>query len=96
MNHQGDPYGAARMGRPKGISMGFEFDWSQCPAVERDPERCGGALTFKGSRDMVATVFANIGYGGIEEVVQQYGIPREKIEEVLEFLKESCEAQPRA
>jgi uncharacterized protein (DUF433 family) len=70
-----------------------KFDWSQCPGVERDPERCHGALTFKGSRSMVSSVLANVGYRGIEEVVYQYGIPREKIEAVMNFLVESCEPE---
>jgi uncharacterized protein (DUF433 family) len=69
-------------------------DWSKCPIVEVDPKRCGGALTFKGSRDMLATVFANIGNGGIDEVVRQYGLEREQIEEVLRFLADSVEAPP--
>jgi uncharacterized protein (DUF433 family) len=70
------------------------LDWSQCPALERDPERCSGAVTFKGTRSMLATVFANIGSMSIDELVVQYGIPREQIEEVMEFLEESCEPVP--
>jgi uncharacterized protein (DUF433 family) len=69
------------------------LDWSQCPGVERDPERCSGALTFKGSRSMLATVFANIGHMSIDELVTQYDIPREKIEEVMDFLERSCEPE---
>jgi uncharacterized protein (DUF433 family) len=69
-------------------------DWSQCPVVERVPGRCSGAVTFKNSRSMLATVFANIGYMSIDELVVQYRIPREYIEEVMGFLEQSCEPEP--
>jgi uncharacterized protein (DUF433 family) len=69
-----------------------KFDWSDCPGVERDPERCGGALTFKGTRSTVSSVLANIGDGGIDGVVSMFDIPREQIEDVLDFLVESCRA----
>jgi uncharacterized protein (DUF433 family) len=74
------------------------LDWSQCPAVERDPERRGGALVFKGTRTPVSVVFASLGEGGLDALVETYGLEdeREQVEEVLEFLKESCEAPPRA
>jgi uncharacterized protein (DUF433 family) len=69
------------------------IDWSQCPVVERDPERCNGAVTFKGKRSTLSSVFANIGSEGIEGIVREYHIPREQIEEVLDFLAESCEPE---
>jgi uncharacterized protein (DUF433 family) len=33
------------------------IDWSTCPAVERDPERVGGAWVFRGTRVPVAAIF---------------------------------------
>ena len=74
------------------------IDWSQCPAVERDPQRRGGELVFKGTRSPVSIVFAGIGAGGLDKLIETYGLEdeREAVEEVLEFLKKSCEAPPRA
>lgn len=36
------------------------IDWSACPAVERDPERVGGAWLFRGTRVPVAALFENL------------------------------------
>lgn len=36
------------------------IDWSACPAVERDPERVGGAWLFRGTRIPVAALFENL------------------------------------
>jgi uncharacterized protein (DUF433 family) len=73
------------------------LDWSQCSAVERDPEKQGGALVFKGTRTPVSVVFASLGEGGLDALVEEYGLEdeREQVEEVLEFLEKSCEAPAR-
>ena len=39
------------------------IDWSTCPAVERSPERVGGAWTFRGTRLPVAALFDNLAAG---------------------------------
>jgi uncharacterized protein (DUF433 family) len=68
------------------------LDWSQCPAVERDPNRQHGALVFKGTRTPVSVVFANLGGMTTDELVEGFvGVEREQVEEVLEFLEKSCE-----
>jgi len=36
------------------------IDWSTCLAVERDPERMGGAWVFRGSRLPISTLFENL------------------------------------
>ena len=36
------------------------FDWTTCPAVERDPEKLGGVWIFKGSRIPVSALFSNL------------------------------------
>lgn len=36
------------------------IDWSSCDAVERDPERLGGAWVFQGTRVPLAALFENL------------------------------------
>jgi len=36
------------------------IDWSSCTAVERDPERVGGAWVFLGTRLPVSALFENL------------------------------------
>jgi uncharacterized protein (DUF433 family) len=70
-------------------------DWSKCPAVEVDPEKQGGSLVFKGTRFPVWVMFANLGDMDTNELIRQYSLEREQIEEVLRFLAESVEASRR-
>jgi len=39
------------------------FDWSQCPAVERSPDKVSGAWVFKNTRVPVAALFENLESG---------------------------------
>lgn len=71
------------------------LDWSQCPAVESVPDRRSGAWVFRGTRMPVATVFENLEVGtSIEEIIEQYDVTREQIQEVLEFAARSLDAPP--
>lgn len=36
------------------------IEWSNCPAVERDPNRVSGAWVFAGTRIPIATLFENL------------------------------------
>jgi uncharacterized protein (DUF433 family) len=36
------------------------IDWSECPAVERDPARMSGAWVFRGTRVPIAALFENL------------------------------------
>ena len=38
-------------------------NWDYCDAVERDPNKLGGALVFRGTRMPVATLFENLKSG---------------------------------
>ena len=47
--------------------------WDACPEVETDPERMGGARTFRGTRVPVATVYDHLAGGmSIKEIVEQF------------------------
>ena len=65
------------------------LDWSECPAVERNPDKVSGAWVFAGTRLPVATVIENLEELDIEEVMQQYDVTRQQIAAVLEFVARS-------
>ena len=69
------------------------LDWSQCPAVESVPGRLSGAWVFRNTRMPVSAVFENLEAGAtIDEIVEQFDISREQINEVLEFAARGLDA----
>ena len=73
------------------------LDWSQCPAVESNPEKVSGAWVFRHTRLPVATVIENLADLSIEEVMEQFDVTREQITAVLDFVAHSLRstaAQP--
>jgi uncharacterized protein (DUF433 family) len=73
------------------------LDWSQCPAVESVPGRLSGAWVFRNTRMPVSAVFENLEAGAtIDEIVEQFDISREQINEVLEFAARSLDAPAMA
>lgn len=70
------------------------LDWSKCPAVESIPGKVSGAWVFKGTRLPVATVIENLEDLSIDEVADQFDVPREQIAAVLEFVVQSLRAEP--
>lgn len=70
-----------------------DLDWSQCSAVESDPEKRSGAYVFKGTRMPVSAIFENLEAGGsIEEIMDWFGVTREQISAVLLFAAKTLEA----
>ena len=65
------------------------LDWSQCDAVERDPDKVSGAWVFRNTRLPVATVIENLEDLSIEEVMEQFDVTREQITAVLDFVAKS-------
>ena len=67
------------------------LDWSQCPAVERSPDRVSGAWVFRGTRVPVAALFENLESGArVEEFLEWFpGVSREQAETVLEHTARS-------
>lgn len=61
-------------------------DWDRCSVVERDPDKRGGALIFRGTRMPVATVFINLKSGlTVDEILKVFpDITREQIEAVID------------
>ncbi len=69
------------------------LNWSQCPAVERDPGKLSGAWVFKGTRMPVSLVFENLELGAtIDEIMDWHHLTREQIVAVLEFAARSTDA----
>ena len=67
------------------------LEWSQCPEVERDPERVSGAWVFRGTRVPVAALFENLESGAkLEEFLDWFpGVARQQAEAVLEHAARS-------
>jgi len=65
------------------------LDWSQCPAVESDPEKVSGAWVFRHTRLPVATVIENLEELSVEDVMEQFDVTREQITAVLDFVAQS-------
>ena len=63
-------------------------DWDECPAVERDPGRLGGALVFKGTRIPVSALFENLKSGAtVDEFLEWFpGAERGQVEAVMDHV----------
>jgi uncharacterized protein (DUF433 family) len=67
------------------------IDWSACSAVERHPDRVGGAWVFRGTRVPVTALFENLEDGAqITEFVGWFpGVTAEQARMVLEHAAQS-------
>ena len=72
------------------------LDWSQCPEVERSPEKVSGTWVFRGSRVPVRSLFENLEDGAsIEDFLKWFpGIERKQVEAVLECASVSLSETP--
>ena len=61
-------------------------NWETCEAVERHPEKLGGAWVFCGTRVPVSALFENLRDGAtVDEFLEWYpGVDRDQIQSVLE------------
>jgi len=69
------------------------LDWTQCPAVESVPGKRSGAWVFRGTRTPVSTVFENLQDMSVDELVAEFGVTREQVQAVLQFVAHSTEAE---
>jgi uncharacterized protein (DUF433 family) len=67
------------------------LDWSECPAVERAPERVSGAWVFRGTRVPVRALFENLEEGAsIDDFLQWFpGVTRDQAVAVLTHAEQS-------
>jgi uncharacterized protein (DUF433 family) len=68
------------------------LDWSQCPAVESIPGKRSGAWVLKGTRMPLSAVFENLQDMSVDELVEEFGVTREQVQAVLEFVAHSAES----
>lgn len=71
------------------------FDWTNCKAVDRHPQRVSGAWLFRGTRVPVSALFTNIESGAtVDEFIEWFpGVSREQVNLVLEHAARSL-AEP--
>jgi uncharacterized protein (DUF433 family) len=69
------------------------IDWSECSAVERHPDRMGGAWVFRGTRVPVTALFENLEDGAqIAEFVSWFpGVTADQARVVLEHAVQSLQ-----
>ncbi len=72
--------------------MASSLDWSECPAVESVHVRRSGAWVFEGTRMPVSAVFDNLQDMSVDELVEEFGVTREQVQAVLQFVAHSTEA----
>ncbi len=67
------------------------LDWSQCPAVERSPEKVSGECLFKATRVPVRALFENLEGGArVDDFLEWFpGVTREQVEHVLQHAEQS-------
>ena len=67
------------------------LDWNTCTAVERDPQKLGGAWVFRGTRVPVSALFENLEGGAtVDQFLQRFpGTKRAQVEAVLEHAARS-------
>ncbi len=93
LSHEAAPSGGVIL--RVGVLFMASLDWSQCPAVESNPEKLGGAWVLRGTRMPVASIFENLEDGlTIAEVMVQFDVTREEIKAVLEFAARSLDRTP--
>jgi uncharacterized protein (DUF433 family) len=72
------------------------LDWSQCAVVESIPGKRSGAWVFRGTRTPVSTVFENLQDMGVDQLVDEFGVTREQVQAVLQFVADSSEPKIEA
>lgn len=71
-----------------------EIDWSDCPAVWRDPMRMGGQWCFDQTRLPIRLLFANLAEGvSVEQFCEWHPpVTRAQCEEVLAWIAQTLAA----
>jgi uncharacterized protein (DUF433 family) len=69
------------------------MNWADCKAVDRNPDKMGGAWCFAGTRLAVLSLFEHLDKGStIDEFLEWFpGVSAEQVHEVLNFAMQSLE-----
>jgi uncharacterized protein (DUF433 family) len=67
------------------------FNWNDCSAVERSPDKVSGAWLFKGTRVPVKALFENLEDGArVDDFLEWFpGVTRKQVDAVLEHAQQS-------
>lgn len=70
------------------------LDWSQCPAIERSPQKVSGEWLFRGTRVPVKSLFENLGDGAtVDDFIAWFpGVRREQAVAALAFAEQTLAA----
>lgn len=73
------------------------LNWNDCPELERDPDRVGGAWVFRGTRVPVKALFENLESGAsVQEFIEWFpGVRKVQVDAVLEHAGRSL-GEPEA
>jgi uncharacterized protein (DUF433 family) len=69
------------------LSTARELDWSDCPLIQRDPEKMGGVPNIGGMRITPETIVDNYEDGlSISEIIEQFpSVSEQQIRTVLAY-----------
>jgi len=69
------------------------IDWSECPAVERRPDRINGAWMFAGTHVPLVLLFENLDAGAsIKDFVEWFdGVTFDQVHQVLTYVTRSSD-----
>jgi uncharacterized protein (DUF433 family) len=72
-----------------------KIDWSECSLVEVDPLVLSGAPVLLGTRMPANAIVDNFDYGSsISEISEQFELPEDTVEAILEYAKSHRVAHP--
>jgi uncharacterized protein (DUF433 family) len=67
-----------------------DIDWSDCPIVERDPEKMGGVPTVRDWRLSADSVVENYDDGmSAEEIAPMFHVPLEDVRAILAYAEKA-------
>jgi uncharacterized protein (DUF433 family) len=66
------------------------LDWTQCPAVERSPEKYSGEWLFRGTRIPLRALFENLEAGAqIDDFLEWFsGSSRDQVNQAIAFVRD--------
>ena len=69
--------------------MATGIDWSECPIVERDPEKMGGVPTVRAWRIAADTIVENHDFDASDqEISEWYELPLEDVKTILAYAEQ--------
>jgi uncharacterized protein (DUF433 family) len=72
-----------------------KIDWSECPLVEVKAGVQSGAPVLRGTRMPVSAIVDNFDYGlSVSEIAEQFELPPDHVEAIVEYAKSHRVAHP--